>query len=344
MVVDDRSIDATGEVAAEAIEAGLSGLARVVRRADGADGKAATLASADDASDRPIAILVLDADARVDPSFLARCRRALVDGSAMVTARRRVLRSRGTRRFRRWLVEAQAAEQAADDVVQRGRLALGGAGELRGDGMLIRADLLADMGGWPADALAEDLDLSTLIYLRTGFGVARPPGLEVWEQAPITPRSMLTQRLRWAEGSVRRDLGIVLPALADSAIPLRRRIEVAVSAGQDLMPWIALGLVARETRLRHARPVAELALGYGVAAATIALVADEPGIGVPPRVAGVLGLGATWAGILPVAWLRVVRRPGRPAFRPTPHLPGAAVRPPPFATAEDPPGTPRSDR
>jgi hypothetical protein len=353
VIVDDRSTDGTGAAATAAIElAGLTDRSRVLRRTAGPDGKAAALAFAADRSERRIGILVLDADARIDPAFLDSCRRAIREGSASATARRRVLGSPGVGRPGRWLVAAQAAEQAADHVVQCGRLALGGAGELRGNGMLLRGDLLADVGGWTGGALAEDLDLSTRVYLRTGRGAARPPGFEVWEQAAASPRAMLGQRLRWAEGSVRRDLAIVLPALADPVVPLRRRIDVATSAAQDLVPWLALGLVVRTARaggtrtrrLRAARPAADLALGYAVAATAIALAADEPGLRATERVAAVLGLGASWAAILPIAWLRVARRPGRPAFRQTPHLPEAAVSPPPFASGEDGAGERPLDR
>src|SRR5205814_10436749 len=57
------------------------------------------------------------------------------------------------------LAGAQADEQTLDGELQRGRWALGGCSEFRGNGIVIRRDLLAEVGGWRAEALTEDLDL-----------------------------------------------------------------------------------------------------------------------------------------------------------------------------------------
>jgi len=331
-VVDDRSTDDTAAVARGAIDAGgLGDRATVTRRSCGADGKSAALGSVRGiAATSRAAILVLDADARLDADFIRRCRSG-VSGARAISARRHVLRPRSRSRWARFLADAQAAEQAADDLVQRGRARLGGAGELRGNGMAMRADVLADLGGWPVPSLAEDLALSTRLYLRKGRGATRPAGFEIWEQAPTRLPTMVRQRLRWAEGSVRRDLEIVAPALADRDIPFRRRAEVPISSGQDLMPWLALGVLVG-SRSDRRTVAAELPVGYAVAAVAIALAAAERCTSPGRRIAGLLALGLSWALVLPFAWLRVSLS-AAVRFRPTPHLAAADLEPPPFAVA-----------
>ena len=336
VVIDDRSCDRTGEIAAAAIERlGLSGRARVVHRDAGRDGKGAALESVSVPPRRDAGAVVLDADARVRPSFLAACLDSLAGGSGIASARRRMLRPAAGTPIRRHLVTAQDDEQLADDGLQRARLRMGGASELRGNGMVIRADVLAELGGWGADALCEDLDLSARAWLRAGRSVERFDGLEVWEQPVLSPRALARQRIRWAEGLVRRDLAVVLPAQLDPAIPVRRRLDALAYAVHGLVPWLAAGVLLRAMLPRGTRArglAAALTVVYaatGAATADVALrdptVTRRPEAG---RVAGALALEALWLVELPVGWIRVARRPVDPAFTRTPHLPSRSFEPP----------------
>jgi hypothetical protein len=325
VVVDDRSTDGTGDVASAAIRAtGLGPRARVVRRASGPDGKAAALAGAVGETPPDAAVLVLDADARVPPAFPARVLGALRETPA-ITARRRMLRPRNPGRVGAILAALQDDEQLADDLVQRGRLALGGAAELRGDGMAFRRAALDALGGWPADALCEDLELSVALYAASGRGAARPRDLVVWEQPVLRPRELVRQRIRWAEGSVRRDLRVVLPALLDPSVRARRRADVAAAAAQDLVPWLGWGLVVRalgsgDGAARARRLALELAGAYLAAGLILGGTALSRRPAAGARVLATLAFSASWTFVLPVAWIRVARCPGRAPFRRTPHL------------------------
>ena len=336
VVIDDRSRDRTGEIAAAAIERlGLCRRARVLRRDEGADGKGAALDAIPLRPDPAVGLVVLDADARVRPSFLAACLEALSGTTGLATARRRMLRPLAGTSIARRVAAAQDDEQLADDALQRARLRMGGASELRGNGMVIRADVLAELGGWGADALCEDLDLSARAWLRAGRSVDRFDGLDVWEQPVLSPRALVRQRIRWAEGMVRRDLAVVLPAQLDPTIPVRRRMDALAYAAHALVPWLAAGLLLRAalpggTRARGL--AAALATVYAVSGAAIAGVA----LGDPEarrrtqtgRVAGALALEALWLIALPVGWIRVAHRPVDPAFTRTPHLPSGSFAPP----------------
>ncbi len=103
-----------------------------------------------------------------------------------------------------WLAGAQADEQTLDGEIQRGRWALGGCSEFRGNGIVVRRDLLAAVGGWRAEALTEDLDLSSRLAAAFGIPVAWAIDAEVWEEPVRTVDGLWRQRLRWAEGGLRR--------------------------------------------------------------------------------------------------------------------------------------------
>lgn len=337
VVIDDRSSDGTGTVAAAAIEQhGMAGRARVVRRVGGADGKGAALASVALCTAPDTGVVVLDADARISRSFISACVSALDAGTGIATARRRMLRPVAGNGLRRSLAEAQDDEQVADDVLQRARSRMHGASELRGDGMVVRAELLAALGGWGAGALCEDLDLSARAYLRYGIAVERVPGVDVWEQPVLSPIALVRQRVRWAEGLVRRDLAVVLPAQLDGSIPLRRRLDALGYALQALVPWLAAGLVLRATASGGERArnlAAALAIAYGAAGGAMARAAvrdpADARLVAVRRVVGVLALESLWVLALPVGWVRAARRPVDPTFARTRHLPTAAFAPAP---------------
>ena len=65
-----------------------------------------------------------------------------------------------------WLTRVQAMEMAFDAQLQQGRLSGGGVAELRGNGELLRRDLLEACGGFNEDTVTDDLDLSFRCCLR----------------------------------------------------------------------------------------------------------------------------------------------------------------------------------
>lgn len=64
-----------------------------------------------------------------------------------------------------------------------------------------RKDLLVQAGGFPADTLAEDQDL-TLRVRRLGFKIGYEESAIAWTEAPDTLRSLARQRYRWAYGTL----------------------------------------------------------------------------------------------------------------------------------------------
>ena len=328
-IVDDRSTDGTGSIATDALSrAGLAPVSRVVRRdAPCRDGKGAALASIPVTDLRGEAVVVLDADARVAPDFLRLAAAHIASGADAVTARRRMLRP-DSGLLRRVLAQLQDDEQTLDGEIQLGRWALGGASELRGDGMVVRTDVLAAVGGWGREALCEDLELSTRLFAHDRHGVVWARDLVVWEEPVIGLRPLLRQRLRWAEGLVRRDLRETMPVLARPGIGAWQRLDMLAYLCQSLMPFAALGLALAGGRGGRRRLVL-LGASYLAAAGGLAWDAlrwsHHPDGSLPaawPRLVRSLGAVAwstLWLLVLPVAHVRVALARGPLRFDKSTH-------------------------
>jgi hypothetical protein len=314
VVVDDRSLDRTGVIASEAMaRASLDGL--VIRRngPHGTKSDALREVPAEAIGDAGLQV-VLDADARVSTDFV----RGVVEhhgrGNAAFTARRRI-----TWADRFWPGRVQDDEQALDSWILAGRIGLGGAGELRGNGMVITTEALAAAGGWPAGVLAEDLEVSAAL-LATGTSIAWAGHLVVEETAAGTPAALGRQRVRWAEGSARRFITRLPAALAARRAPRGARMELALYACQLLLPPLILGASLRGILTGRFGPAAVLVTGYVGTAGLLAWSAigglQEPA---PPgsRAVRALAVGVFschWLVALPVGLVRIAVGPEAVTF------------------------------
>jgi cellulose synthase/poly-beta-1,6-N-acetylglucosamine synthase-like glycosyltransferase len=235
LVVDDGSADGTGEAASRAAGS-MGAVVRVLRRAPSSD-PATRGAALDHAT--PLArgsiIAAVDADARVGRDFVAGVVRswALDSGAAALQVQRQPVNAE-----RSWLTRAQADELLGDMASQCWRWESDGTAELRGNGMFVRRDVLRRVGDWGASALTEDLDTSTRLAAG-GERVALAPGVTVGEEAVESLAELWHQRLRWAEGSIRR-LVVQGPALMRAPIPVVRKLNCLVFASSFLVPPLLL--------------------------------------------------------------------------------------------------------
>ena len=316
VVVDDRSTDGSGAAARQAADAaGLGAVTTIVRRHAGArpDGKGAALASVPDDLIRGAAVLVFDADARLAPDAVRRAASLVADGCEAFTARRRVAGREASS-------IVQDDEQTLDVFVQRARGALGGCPELRGNGMVVRTAILAAAGGWRAGALTEDLDLSTRLAIG-GTRVVPTDDLEVWEAPTATLAAFARQRLRWAEGSVRRFLDLLPAAITSDELAAAAKADLAVSVAQLALPIVLVGAVGEGVRLRRPGSATMLVCGYVGTAwvlTELALRDSARGEGRPPPPARRAAITAVyllhWAVATPVALACVALRPGAVGF------------------------------
>jgi cellulose synthase/poly-beta-1,6-N-acetylglucosamine synthase-like glycosyltransferase len=328
VVVDDRSTDGTGDAVAEsAAAAGIAERVRVIRR-DGAglpDGKGAALTAGQPDACTGDVVVVLDADARIGPEFLGRLARYVAAGAVAITARRRILDAEES-----WLAGAQSDEQTLDGEIQRGRWALGGCSEFRGNGIVVRRDLLSAVGGWHAEALTEDLDLSSRIAAEHGATVAWALDAEVWEEPVRSGRGLWQQRDRWAEGAVRRAFEHAPRVLRSGVLSRFARADFAVYVGQLAVPAVILGAIAGAATRRRPGPALILLGSYLFAGGVLAwdgLRWEVDPEGRPLAVAARAGralrvalFSAVWLVTIPGALWRVGTRRGEVAFAKMAHL------------------------
>jgi 1,2-diacylglycerol 3-beta-glucosyltransferase len=311
LVVDDGSTDGTGALAS-AIAVEHPDRLRVVRRepGDGPRMKAAALSHAHpDALGEVIG--VLDADASVTTDFVSRVMEAWrSDPSAVAIQAQRRAHNRGDG----WFAAAQDEELLMDMASQCGRRATDGTAELRGNGMFVRREALERVGGWNPTALTEDLDLSTRL-VAAGERIALAPLAEVGEEAVITLAALWRQRLRWAEGSIRRLIELGPGLLRARNVSLGRKLDFLAFTGEFLIPPLFVTTVlASLVTIPLPRPAdwtvpASLFVGYGIGTFLLALAGvaakGQRGLGLIGRAGrGSLFL-SHWLLVVPAALLRI---------------------------------------
>ena len=213
-----------------------------------------------------------------------------------------------------------------DMASQCGRWVTDGTAELRGNGMFVRRAALEDSGGWSARALTEDLELSTRMSAY-GRHVTLAPEAEVGEEAVEALDALWRQRLRWAEGSLRRLLEHG-PGLLAGSEPLSRKADFLAFTGEFLIPPLFVAaIIASLVTVAMPRPAdwtvpVSLFIGYGLGVFLLALAGlwavGERGLGLLWRATrGALFL-SHWLVVVPVALLRIALGGGPADFAQTP--------------------------
>jgi peptidoglycan/xylan/chitin deacetylase (PgdA/CDA1 family)/spore germination protein YaaH len=192
IVLDDGSADATAEIVRKA----FAGEPRVTLMSFENGGKARALNRGLAVAKGDI-IVALDADTLFPPETLGLLARWFVDptlgavaGNAIVGNRRNLIT--------RW----QALEYVtAQNLERRALAALGAVTVVPGAVGAWRKAALEALGGYPADTLAEDQDL-TMAVQRAGWKVGFDPEARAYTEAPETVSGLLKQRFRWSFGTL----------------------------------------------------------------------------------------------------------------------------------------------
>jgi 1,2-diacylglycerol 3-beta-glucosyltransferase len=320
LVLDDCSLDATGELARSA-SASAPGAITVCRREpnSGPRTKGAVLAWAQ-AQVRGDVVAVIDADARLPTDFLSR---AVAAWSRDPAAAALQVQRRDANRRIGWLTAAQDEEQLMDMASQCGRWSTDGTAELRGNGMLIRRETLEKVGGWSTTALTEDLDMSTRLTLH-GEHVVLAPEVTVVEEAVESLGALWRQRMRWAEGSLRRLMELGPTLVGNAELPLGRRLDFIVFIGEFVIPPLFVASIIASL-LTVALPGAAdwtvpvtLFIGYGLgtyllAVAGLAAVGERSVRLLARSLRGSLFL-SHWLLVVPAALLRIALWPPTTEF------------------------------
>ena len=167
-------------------------------------------------------IAVFDADAQVTHDMLRRVL-PLFQREKLGAVQVRKAVSNGSENG--W-TRGQVAEMALDSFYQRQRIAIGGIGELRGNGQFVRREALERCGGWNEATITDDLDLTFRLHLdQWDVDFMALPAVE--EEGVTQAIALWHQRSRWAEGGYQRYLDYWRPIL-QNRMGTRKTIDLAM--------------------------------------------------------------------------------------------------------------------
>ena len=222
-VLDD-STDETALIVASAVERVAARGLRIdhVRRAERTGYKAGALAEGMKTADGEY-IAIFDADFVPPSDFL---RRAIVHFDATDVAFVQARWGHVNRDYS-WLTRLQALAIDGHFLVeQAGRGTAGYWFNFNGTAGVWRAEAIADAGGWKADTLTEDLDLSYRAHLR-GWTARFVEDIVVPAEIPAQLTGFRRQQHRWARGSIecaRR----LLPQVWRTTAPLMTKVQASL--------------------------------------------------------------------------------------------------------------------
>lgn len=219
-------------------------------------------------------IAVFDADAQVPKDMLRRVL-PMFDRKEVGAVQARKAIANASANF--W-TRNQVAEMALDSYLQQQRLAIGGIGELRGNGQFVRREALDRCGGWNEETITDDLDLTFKLHLDQwdiDF-LAFPP---VGEEGVTRPVGLWHQRNRWAEGGYQRYLDYWRLILSNR-MGTRKTVDLFMFwVTQYVMPTAAvpdfLMAIARN-RVPIFSPIASLTIALFIIGMVIGLRRTEP--------------------------------------------------------------------
>lgn len=198
-VIDDHSTDRT-PVLLDQLAAEYDQLKVLHRSADAGGGKSGALNQVLPLTKGEI-VGVFDADAKVPKDLLRRVL-PMFGKSEMGAVQVRKAIANASQNF--W-TRGQMAEMAFDTYIQQQRIAIGGIGELRGNGQFVRRLALERCGGWNEQTITDDLDLTIRLHLdKWDIGFLDFPAVE--EEGVTTALALWHQRNRWGEGGYQRYL------------------------------------------------------------------------------------------------------------------------------------------
>ncbi len=198
-IIDDNSSDHTPLVL-EKLVTQYSNLHIVRRLPNATGGKSGALNQVWSTTQADF-IAVFDADAKVPPDLLRRVLPLFKQEQVGAVQVRKSISNAATNLWTR----GQVVEMAFDGYVQQQRIAIGGIGELRGNGQFVRRTALEHCSGWNEETITDDLDLTLRLHLNHwDINFLMLPA--VGEEGVTNAIGLWHQRNRWAEGGYQRYL------------------------------------------------------------------------------------------------------------------------------------------
>lgn len=230
ILIDDRSTDNTAEII-QNLAKKHDKISALVRDKDAIAGKSAVLNDAVKIAQGE-AILVFDADAKIEPDFLSQMLVKLEPADVGAVQAQKVIINAN----QNFLTSCQFNEYILDSHMQIGRDAVRGAVELRGNGELIKLQALKSVNFWNEETIVDDLDLSTRLHIK-GWDIRFCADAKVYEEGVIDFYSLIKQRRRWVEGSIRRYLEYAYDVFISRDMSLRVGFDLIAYITEFLLPF-----------------------------------------------------------------------------------------------------------
>jgi glycosyltransferase involved in cell wall biosynthesis len=247
-VLDDSTDDTTARVAARLQVPPDDGRPiRHLRRGTRPGYKAGALAAGLEQATGEV-IAIFDADFMPAPDFLLRAVPYLDDPTVAVAQGRWEYVNRRQSMLTR--IQAMMLDNHFA-IEQRGRAAGGRFVTFNGSAGLWRASAIRDAGGWRAETLTEDLDLSYRVQLR-GWRAVYVDGLRCDSELPSDLASYRAQQRRWMRG-VAQNARQLLPSVARANLTVAVKVHAAAHLLESSVYLAVLGLVGSTAGLTLVR-------------------------------------------------------------------------------------------
>ncbi len=230
ILIDDRSTDNTAKIITQLAEK-HDKIKALVRDKNATAGKSAVLNDAMKIA-RGEAILVFDADAKVESDFLKKMLVKLEPCDVGAVQAQKVIINKD----QNFYTKCQYNEYILDTHLQAGRDAVRGAVELRGNGELIKLQALKSINFWNEETITDDLDMSTRLHVK-GWDIRFCPEAKVYEEGVICFSALIRQRRRWVEGSIRRYLEYAGDVFNSKDMSLRVGFDLIAYITEFLLPF-----------------------------------------------------------------------------------------------------------
>ena len=240
IVVNDRSRDRTREIVDSFVTSSNGRIAAIHRPNDALPGKPAALADAFERIESEI-VIFFDADYLPHPPLLKKLVAPYIDPQVASTMGRVVPYNTQTNLLTRLLDLERRGGYTVDQAVRSAWNLLPQFGGTVGG---VRMSALREVGGWNADTLAEDTDLTYRLFAR-GYIVEYVDDAECYEESPAEWGVRFKQIRRWAAGHNQVLFRYLGSTLRTPHQPLLRKIDASLVLLFFLFPTLSiLGLLA----------------------------------------------------------------------------------------------------
>jgi len=198
VVVEDPH-DPTIEMARRQVDAFIHVVPEQTRKGEALDGALKAILKED--PDRYDAFIIVDADNLIHPDFMMEMNNALSSDRQIIIGKKYIKNWEASDRKARSLICNCTAlvYTMVDDLSNAHRTRRNIPISMCGTGLLVRADVIKDLGGWPYRTLTEDYELMMDCILR-GYTSMYYKHAIVYTEEPVEHHTSFKRRMRWLSG------------------------------------------------------------------------------------------------------------------------------------------------